>query len=80
MRHTILFLRHNTSGEVMVRKRQTPNVALFIETSRSFGRGLIEGIVQYVRDSGPWSIQFEERGLEDPAPKWLKGWHGHGII
>ena len=64
----------------MARKSRIPRVALFIETSRGFGRGLIEGIVQYVREHGPWSIQFEERGLEDPPPKWLKGWRGDGII
>lgn len=46
----------------------------------AFGRGLIEGIVQYANERGPWAIQFEERGLEDPAPKWLKGWQGDGII
>jgi LacI family transcriptional regulator len=64
----------------MARKHRTPQVALLIETSRAFGRELIEGIVQYVREHGPWSIQFEERGLEDPPPKWLRGWRGDGII
>jgi LacI family transcriptional regulator len=55
-------------------------VALLIETSRGFGRGVIEGIVQYVREHGPWSVQFEERGLEDRPPQWLQGWRGDGII
>ncbi len=64
----------------MARKHRIPQVALFIETSMAFGRGLIEGIVQYVDEHGPWAIQFEERGLEGPTPKWLKGWQGNGII
>jgi len=65
---------------MMARKKDVPRIALIIETSRGFGRGLIEGIVQYVREHRPWSIQFEERGLEDPPPQWLKGWRGDGII
>lgn len=64
----------------MARKHRIPRVAILIETSRSFGRGVAEGIAAYVRDCGPWSIQFEERGLEDPPPGWLKGWRGDGII
>jgi LacI family transcriptional regulator len=64
----------------MARNRGIPHVALLIETSQAYGRCLIEGIVQYVRERGPWSIQFEERGLQDPPPRWLKGWRGDGII
>lgn len=59
---------------------KAPRVAILIETSRAFGRGVIEGIAQYVREQGPWHIQFEERGLEDPPPRWLKSWAGDGII
>jgi LacI family transcriptional regulator len=64
----------------MARKHSVPRVAILIETSRVYGRELIEGIVQYVHEHGPWSIQFEERGLEDPPPQWLRGWNGDGII
>jgi LacI family transcriptional regulator len=64
----------------MARKHRIPQVGLIVETSHDYGRGLIEGVVQYVREYGPWSIQFEERGIEGPPPKWLKGWKGDGII
>ena len=64
----------------MARKHHYPQVALIIETSHDYGRGLIEGVVRYVREYGPWTIQFEERGIEGPPPKWLKGWQGDGII
>ena len=56
------------------------HVALLIETSRSYGRGLLRGIVRYQREHGPWSIYFEPRGLNDTAPSWLKSWRGHGIL
>jgi len=34
--------------------RKTPKVLLAIETSRSYGRGLLRGIFQYSRIHGPW--------------------------
>jgi LacI family transcriptional regulator len=56
------------------------HVALLIETSRSYGRGLLRGIIRYQREHGPWSIYFEPRGLNDTAPAWLESWRGHGIL
>src|SRR5207247_3257286 len=41
------------------------HVALLIETSRSYGRGLLRGIIRYQREHGPWSIYFEPRGVND---------------
>lgn len=60
--------------------RRTPQVLLLIETSRAYGRGLVEGIARYAEAHGPWSIHFEERGLTDPLPRWFKQWRGDGIL
>jgi LacI family transcriptional regulator len=60
--------------------RRIPQVLLLIETSRAYGRGLVEGIARYAEENGPWSIFFEERGLTDPLPRWLNKWRGDGII
>ena len=57
-----------------------PRVALLIESSRAFGRGLLLGIAKYVREHGPWSIFLQERSLRDLSPGWLKNWSGDGII
>jgi len=57
-----------------------PKVALLIETSKAFGRGLLGGIARWNRQHRPWSIYVEERGLEDPPPPWLRRWRGNGII
>jgi hypothetical protein len=35
-------------------RRHIPNVALLIETSRSFGRNVLRGIGDYARVYGPW--------------------------
>ncbi len=64
----------------MPQRPTTPRVMLLIETSRSYGRGLVEGIGRYVSLHGPWSIYFEERGLADPLPRSLERWQGDGII
>ena len=56
------------------------SVALLIETSKTYGRGLLQGISRYVRTHRPWSIYIEERGLADPLPAWLDGWKGDGVI
>ncbi len=64
----------------MPRSRRIPHVLLLIETSRAYGRGLVEGIARYAEENGPWSILYEERGLTDPLPRWLRHWRGDGII
>lgn len=56
------------------------HVALLIETSRAYGRGILEGVIQYQRAHGPWSIYFQPQGFEALAPAWLKNWKGDGIL
>lgn len=57
-----------------------PHVALLIETSRSYGRGVLVGVRRYLSEHGPWSVYLEPRDLESRAPPWLRGWRGHGIL
>ena len=59
---------------------KTPRVALLVETSREYGRGLLRGIIRYQRKHGPWSITFQPHGLGEPPPAWLRTWKGDGII
>jgi LacI family transcriptional regulator len=60
--------------------RKLRKVALLIETSGSYGRGLLRGIARYNRDHGGWSTYFRPHGLADPVPDWLKSWNGDGIL
>ncbi|HEY7091116.1 MAG TPA: XylR family transcriptional regulator [Tepidisphaeraceae bacterium] len=55
-------------------------VALIIETSIAYGRGLLAGISKYNRLHGSWLIYFHPRGFGDPLPTWLKGWKGDGML
>jgi LacI family transcriptional regulator len=61
-------------------KRRIPHVLLLVETSRAFGRGVIEGVARYAWENGPWSIQFEDRALDSLPPKWISEWKIDGII
>ena len=63
----------------MPRKR-THHVAILIETSRAYGRGLLDGVARYNRERGNWLTYFVPQGLGDPAPTWLSGWEGDGIL
>lgn len=56
-----------------------PKVALLIETSRGYGRGLLRGIIRYAREHGPWSFYISPGDFEQALPK-LRRWGGTGII
>ncbi len=58
---------------------QTPQVALLIETSRSYGRGMLRGIVRYARLHGPWSFYLTPGDFEQAVPK-MRQWRGSGAI
>jgi LacI family transcriptional regulator len=55
-------------------------VALLIETSNAYARGLLQGIVHYIREHQPWSFYLMEHGRGDDPPAWLETWEGDGII
>ncbi len=55
-------------------------VALLIESSRAYGRGLLRGVASYLHSHPHWSVYLQSRSPEDPPPPWLAGWDGHGII
>jgi hypothetical protein len=45
------------------------HVALLIETSRSYGRGLLRGVRRYAAEYGPWSMYIEQRALDSRVPR-----------
>lgn len=62
------------------RSASRPQVALLIETSNAYARGLLEGVAAYLREHQAWSIYLSEHGRGAAAPQWLAGWTGDGII
>jgi LacI family transcriptional regulator len=61
------------------RTRSVRHVAVLIESSLGYGRGLLEGIARYSREQGTWVLYFELRGLE-AFPSWMRDWKGDGIL
>jgi len=60
--------------------RQVRRVALLIESSRNYGRGLLRGVSTYVQEHRYWSFLFRPRDLDMPVPSWLGRWDGDGVI
>ncbi len=56
-----------------------PRVALLVETSRGYGRGLLQGIIHYARLHGPWSFYITPGDFEQALPA-MEQWGGTGII
>lgn len=62
------------------RTPRPPKVALLVETSNAYARGLLAGIKDYILGQGPWSVYVGEQGRGDRPPDWLANWDGDGII
>ena len=60
-------------------KSHIPQVALLLETSTEYGRGLLRGIIRYSRLHGFWSLYIAPGHLKQILPK-AGAWHGDGII
>ena len=57
-----------------------PQVAVLVDTSRSYGRDIVRGIRRYAAEHGPWSLYLESRDLLSGFPDWLHRWPGDGIV
>ena len=55
-------------------------VALLIESSRAYGRGLIRGVAAYAREHGNWAVRHQEMSIDADPPRWLSKWKGDGIL
>ncbi|TWU56654.1 Xylose operon regulatory protein [Rubripirellula tenax] len=56
------------------------SVALLIESSNAYARGLLSGIASYIHEHELWSIYMIEQERGAPPPAWLKDWNGDGLI
>ena len=62
--------------EVKSRRR----VALLVETSRSYGRGLLRGIALFARTRSHWSLLHQEMTIDVVLPAWMKERPIDGVI
>jgi LacI family transcriptional regulator len=63
-----------------VAAQPSPRVAVLIEASNAYGRGLLEGIHRHLREHDPWTILLPEHGRGMPPLEMLARWKSDGII
>lgn len=56
------------------------HVALVIETSNAYARGILAGIRRFAAERPGWSLYLEEHSRFDTDQAWLEGWTGHGVL
>ncbi|QDT16647.1 AraC family transcriptional regulator [Alienimonas californiensis] len=57
-----------------------PRVALFVESSRSYGRDLLRGAALFARTRTNWALIHHEMTLDAELPPWLRGPAINGVI
>lgn len=58
---------------------RTSRVAVLVDTSTSWGRGIVKGVHRYGSHTARWQLFIEPRGIEQR--RWLPmGWKGDGVI
>ena len=60
--------------------RSPRRVAVVIEASNAYARGLLAGIHAHLREHQPWTVFLPEHGRGRPPLEPLARWHGDGII
>ena len=60
--------------------RPNRRVAVVIEASNAYARGLLTGILRHVREHEPWAVFLPEHGRGAPPLESLAKWHGDGVI
>jgi LacI family transcriptional regulator len=60
--------------------RQNRRVAVVIEASNAYARGLLAGILRHVREHEPWTVFLPEHGRGTPPLEALAKWAGDGVI
>lgn len=60
--------------------RPNRRVAVVIEASNAYARGLLAGIHRHVREHEPWTVFLPEHGRGTPPLEALSKWVGDGVI
>jgi LacI family transcriptional regulator len=74
---SVLGLQDEPPGQAMA---AIPKIALLVETSNTYARGLLQGVVAYIHEHRPWSIYLAEQSRGQRVPAWLNRWKGDGVI
>ena len=61
-------------------KPDYPRVAVCVDKASRYGRGLLQGIADYLEGYGPWSLCLDHHASGDYASDWLRHWDGDGVL
>lgn len=56
------------------------SVALLIETSNEYARGLLRGVLRYQQEHERWAIDLPEQHRGAEPPSWVRRYPGDGVI
>jgi LacI family transcriptional regulator len=65
---------------MMAAPKRRRNVALIIETSNDYARGILRGIHEFTRTHHDWSVYLTEHGRHEPDESFIGNWEGDGVI
>ena len=57
-----------------------PHVAVCVDKSRSYGRGVLLGVADFLEQTDPWSVDVKHDFLSYFSESWLRHWNGDGLI
>jgi LacI family transcriptional regulator len=60
--------------------KKSRNVALIVETSNGYARGILHGIRDFLREKPGWSIYLAEHGRHEADHSLPDDWDGDGVI
>ena len=60
--------------------KQRRKIALIVESSRGYGRDLLQGIANFAQSHDNWEIVYQERTLSQGIPAWLADEELDGLI
>ena len=73
-------MRTRTGQVVSLERAAARRVAIVIDASSSFSRGVLAGVSAWMHDRGAWTITIDDRDRDAPMPAWLLDWRGDGLI
>jgi LacI family transcriptional regulator len=59
---------------------QLVRIAVLLESSRAFGRGVLQGLAECLQARRHWMVYYQEGGLGELLPGWFAAWQGDGVI
>lgn len=60
--------------------KQRKRIALIVESSRGYGRDVLQGIANFAQSHDNWEIVYQERTLSQGIPSWLADEEMDGLI